>query len=204
MDLLLDGVATRFTEGYATSVPQLRKALDALRQDADGTDGQLEHWPWLACPVAPEPIARELWDDEAWHELAGRAVEIARGLGALGVLPVALSYRAGVHVHAGEFAAAAALITESDAIADATGSAPLEYSHLMLAAWRGDEAAAVKAIEASVNGATERGEGRALAMASYVTAVLYNGLRRYDLALHAARQACAQEDLRRANNSTPP
>jgi hypothetical protein len=114
MDLLLDGVATRFTEGYATSVPLLRKALDALRQDADGTDGQLEHWPWRACPVAPEPIAPELWDDEAWHELAGRAVEIARGLGALGVLPVALSYRAGVHVHAGEFAAAAALITNPE------------------------------------------------------------------------------------------
>ena len=106
MDLLLDGVATRFTEGYAAAVQPLRKALDALRADATHGAARLEHWLWLACPAAPEPVAPELWNDDAWHDLATRAVEFGRRLGALGVLPVALSYRAGVHVYAGEFAAA--------------------------------------------------------------------------------------------------
>ncbi|WP_350275858.1 LuxR C-terminal-related transcriptional regulator [Kribbella sp. HUAS MG21] len=195
MDLLLTGVATRFTAGYAAAVPLLRRALSALRADASGGESRLEHWLWLACPVAPEPIAPELWDDEAWHDLAVRAVELGRRLGALGVLPMALSLRAGVHLHAGEFAAAAALVSESDAIAVATGRAPLRYTHLMLAAWRGDEEAAIKAIEAGARDATESGEGRALALVRCVTAILYNGLGRYDAALDAARQAVEQEDL---------
>lgn len=195
MDLLLDGVATRFTEGYAAAVQPLQKALRALRTDATHGAARLEHWLWLACPAAPEPVAPELWDDDAWHDLSTRAVEFGRRLGALGVLPVALSYRAGVHVHAGEFAAAASLISESDAVAAATGRAPLRYSRLMLAAWRGEEGMAMKTIEAGAKDATERGEGRALALTEYVTAVLYNGLSRYDAALDAARRACEQEDL---------
>ena len=43
-----------------------------------------------------------------------------------------------MHVHAGEFAAAAALIDEADAITAATGNAPLMYTSLVLAAWRGE------------------------------------------------------------------
>ena len=195
MDVLLDGVAVRFTEGYAAAVPTLREALHAFRQEVARGENKLVHWLWLSCPVAPEPIAPELWDDETWHELAGRAVELARGLGALGILPVALSYRAGVHLHAGEFAAAAALVSESDAIGTAIGNAPIRYTRLMLDAWRGDEAAAVKTIETAVKDASARGEGRALALASHVTAVLNNGLCRYDAALEAARQACRQEHL---------
>ena len=51
-------------------------------------------WLWLACPVAPEPLAPDLWDDDTWHELATRAVRLARDAGALSVLPMALTYRA--------------------------------------------------------------------------------------------------------------
>ena len=195
MDLLLDGVATRFTDGYAAAVPTLREALQALREDAARSADRTVPWLWMGCPVAPEPIAPELWDDDAWHELSGRAVELGRRLGALGVLPVALSYRAGVHLHAGEFATAAALVSESDAIATATGNASLRYTRLLLAAWRGEEVPAMKAIEDGIKDATMRGEGRALALARHVTAVLNNGLCRYEPALHAARQACEQEDL---------
>lgn len=195
MDLLLDGLATRFTEGYGAAVPPLRKALQALREDGARAAVRLEHWLWLACPVAPEPVAPELWDDDAWHDLASRAVGLGRRLGALGILPVALSYRAGVHVHAGEFAAAASLVSESDAVAAATGRAPLHYSRLMLAAWRGEEDVALQAIEAGAKDAAERGERRALAFVDCETAVLYNGLSRYDVALDAARRACRQDNL---------
>ena len=69
------------------------------------------HWFWLAWM-----LAGELWDDELWDELATRAVQLARDAGALGELPIALIYRAAVHVYAGELDAAAALIEESGAI----------------------------------------------------------------------------------------
>ncbi|WP_433158512.1 LuxR C-terminal-related transcriptional regulator [Kribbella sp. CA-247076] len=194
-DLLLDGLAVRFTEGYAAAVPMLRYALQACRDEAVAGETNLVEWLWLSCPVAPEPIAPELWDDETWHQLADRAVGLARRFGALGLLPVTLSYRAGVHLHAGEFTSAAELISESDTIAAATGNAPVRYARLMLAGWRGDEDAARPTIEAAVKEATDRGEGRALALARHVSAVLYNGLGRYDAAVEAAGRACSQEDL---------
>ncbi len=112
-------------------------------------------WLWLAWLVAGD-----LWDDETWHELATRAVRLAREAGALTVLPIALPYRAGVHVHAGEFAAASALIEEADAITAATGNAPLRYTSLVLAAWRGEEAQALELIEAGVRGRDRQGRGK--------------------------------------------
>jgi DNA-binding CsgD family transcriptional regulator len=194
MDLLLDGLATRFTEGYAASLPPLRRALDAFWLE-DGPSEDDKRWLWLACPVAPEPIAPDLWDDETWHRLTARAVTLARDSGALTALPVALTYRASVDVHAGEFTTAAALIQEADALSEATGNAPLPYTSLLLAAWRGQEAEASRLIEADLHGATARGEGRAVGLAEYATALLRNGLGRYEDALAAAQRACEHDDL---------
>ncbi|WP_399894947.1 AAA family ATPase [Streptomyces sp. BBFR51] len=194
-DLLLEGVSTRFTAGYAAAVGPLRDALRAFRSEAGDGHGDTARWLWLACPVAPEPIAPELWDDEAWHDLADSAVRLARGAGALASLPVALTYRAGVHLQAGEFAEASALIDEADTLTAATGNAPLDYTSLMLVAWRDDERRAMKAIEQAIRTATDKGQGRALGLAHYATAVLHNGLSRYDVALDRARRACEYEDL---------
>ena len=80
-------------------------------------------WFWLAWL-----LAGDLWDDALMDELATRAVRLARDTGTLGQLPIALIYRAGVHVHAGEFTAASALIEEADSITAATGNAPLGYA----------------------------------------------------------------------------
>ena len=110
IDLLLDGLATRFTEGYAAGVPPLRSALDAFRRVEELTARDVR-WLWLACR-----LAQDLWDDELWHVLATSGVRVARETGALSVLPMALTYRAALHVHAGAFGAAAALIEEADAI----------------------------------------------------------------------------------------
>jgi ATP/maltotriose-dependent transcriptional regulator MalT len=122
-------------------------------------------------------------------------VRLARDAGALSVLPIAATYRAGMLVHTGQLAAATALNQEADAITQATGSAPLLYTALVIAGWRGDEARASKLIEASAQDAHARGEGRAIALTGYTTAVLYNGLGRYDAALDAARRACEHDDL---------
>lgn len=193
-DLLLDGLATRFGDGYAAGVEPLRRALHAFRDLAGRSKDGIIRWLWTMCPVAPEPMAPDLWDDELWRDLATDAVELARNAGALATLPIALSYRAAVHVHEGEFAAASALIQEAEEITEATGNAPLRYSSLVLAAWRGQEGPAGRLIGAAVKEATARGEGRALGLAGYATAVLYNGLGRYEAALDGARQACEHDD----------
>jgi DNA-binding CsgD family transcriptional regulator/tetratricopeptide (TPR) repeat protein len=194
MDLLLDGLATRFTEGYAAAAAPLRRALDAFWQEGEPSDDD-RRWLWLACPVAPEPIAPDLWDHNTWDRLTGRAVTMAREAGALTVLPVALTARAGLHVHAGEFAAAEALVEEADGISAATGNVPLRYTSLLLAAWRGDRLSAQKLIESSLADATASGEGRAIGLAEHASAVLHNGLGEYPAALAAARRACEHEDL---------
>jgi DNA-binding CsgD family transcriptional regulator len=189
IDLLLDGLASRFTDGYAAGVLPLRQALHAVSREEGHSEDHI-HWLWLACRIAPD-----LWEDETWHELATRQLQLARDAGALSVLPLAATYRAGVHVHAGEFAAAAALIEEADAITEATGNAPLGYTSLVLAAWRGREAEALELIEASREDAAGRGEGRAITLAEYATAVLYNGLGRYRESLAAAQRASEHDDL---------
>ena len=193
-DLLLEGMTARFTRGYASSIASLRQALGAFRRQAASSEGR-PTWLWTACPVAPEPLASDLWDDDTWYELAEKAVRIARDAGALAVLPIALTYRASVHVLAGEFAAASVLFEEADAITIATGNAPLRYGLLALAAWRGDDGPATSVIEQCRRDATTRGDGRALGLIGHVTAVLNNGLGRYDVALAGAEEACAHEDL---------
>jgi DNA-binding CsgD family transcriptional regulator len=193
VDLILDALTARFTEPYAEASPALKEALRSIAATDDHGDspGGL----WFVCPVTPEPLAPELWDDEAWHALASRAVRLAREAGALALLPKALTNRACLHVLSGEFAAASALIDEAFAIAEATGSAPLRYPSLLLAAWRGQEAAALNAIEAAAQDARARGLGRAISFAQWATALLYNGLGRYQDALAAAQRACAHEHV---------
>ena len=103
-------------------------------------------------------------------------------------LPIALLYRAGVHVYAGEFAAADAVIEEADAITEATGSTPLAFSALMVPPtaagrpprWSGSRPAC---------GRDGGNEGRTVTLAEYAKAVLLNGLGRYPEAHAAARRA---------------
>ena len=190
LDLLLDGLATRFTEGYVAGVVPMRRALHEFAQDAGDDGGDIMRWFWL-----PWLVAGDLWDDEMWHGLATRAVRGGRESGALNVLPLALAYRAVVHLHAGEFGAASALNEEADAITEATGNAPAKYSSLLLSAWRGVEAESLALMDWGLENVRGRGEGRGIGGHGYGTAVLYNGLGRYEAALAGARSACEYDDI---------
>lgn len=190
IDLLLDGLAIQFTEGYAAAASPLQRALDAFRRDAQRDQDNIRGLLWLAWAYGADA-----WDDATFYEVAERAVKRARDAGALAELPVAIEYLAGLHVQAGELAAAAALFDEATAITAATGYAPLRYNTLSLLAWRGDEAQAVPLIDARIQDALATGEGRAIGVASYAAAVLYNGLGRYDAAFAAAQRACEHEDF---------
>jgi DNA-binding CsgD family transcriptional regulator len=182
-DLLLDGLSLLFTEGYPAGAPVVKRALTAFRSEDMSPEHGLR-WLWLASRAAVD-----LWDDEAWDVLATRHVRLARDAGALTVLPIALISRIAVHLNAGELAAAAALNDEAEAVTDATGSHLAPYGALALAAWRGREADALELIETNVKGVVARGEGQGLALIDWTTAVLYNGLGRYEDALAPAQQA---------------
>jgi DNA-binding CsgD family transcriptional regulator len=189
LDLLLDGLATRFTEGYAASLPPLRRALDEYR-GVDRLTQRDVRWLWLGCR-----LAQDLWDDELWYVLATDGLRVARETGALSAIPTAATYRAALHVQAGEFGAASALIAETDALTEATGMAPLKYASLMLAAWRGNQAEALELFEAGRLEATARGEGMGLRVMEWATALLLNGSGRYGEAFEAAQRGCEEVDV---------
>ena len=191
VDLLLDGLATRFTEGYAGGAAPLKRALEAFRRDAGRTEDDVMRWLWLTWPVAAE-----LWDDGTWQELTTLAVGRARASGALNFLPLAVSYRAAVHVHAGEFDAAAALIEESDALTELTGITMLGYSPALLVAWRGeDDRAPGVARRHNPEGDSPGVRVGPLGAAAYLTALMHNGWGQYEAALAVAGRAYEHEDL---------
>jgi DNA-binding CsgD family transcriptional regulator len=194
-DLLLDGIAIRVTEGHAASLETMRAALTQMVDAARRGDENMVRRFWQAFPIAHESATGELWDDELWHELATTAVRLARDAGALTVLPFALATRAGAHIFAGELDAATTLIEEANAITAATGYAPLRYHTLSVAAWRGVQADAVRALDTAEKRATARGEGRVTGLTGLLAATLYNGLGRYQDAFAAAQRACEYEDL---------
>src|SRR5258708_31277757 len=130
-----------------------------------------------------------LWDYQSWDVRSADQVRLAREAGALIALPTALNSRAGVYLFAGEFAAVASLAAEVESVTEVTGSMVVPYAGLALAAFRGREAEAAAIAEASAEDAERRGEGGGLTFVQWATAVLYNGLGRYERALAAAQQA---------------
>jgi DNA-binding CsgD family transcriptional regulator len=185
-DLLLDGLALLITEGYAAGTPVLKRALQAFRS---GHVSQVEgiRWAWFACHAAVI-----VWDCETWQLLSARQVSRAREAGALVELSAALNALSVVVAWKGDFAAAAALIAERDEIVEAAGSQfnLHPFGAVQLAAWQGDEDKCTALIEGSLTTAVSRGAGMAVASIQWATAVLCNGLGRYEMALAAAQQAC--------------
>ena len=188
LDLLLDGLMTLITEGYCAATPRLRRALSAFRGEEISREEGLR-WLGVACHAAGL-----LWDYESWDALSARQLQVARDTGALSVLPIVLSTRAGVHLFAGELGVAAALVEELDAVTGATGSSIAPYAALGLVAFRGREDAAAALIETATKEVLGRGEGQGLTFVQWAAAVLYNGLGRYQDALAAAQGAA--EDSR--------
>jgi ATP/maltotriose-dependent transcriptional regulator MalT len=94
-----------------------------------------------------------------------------------------------LHLLAGEVSTTTRLMEENRLIAEATGNPSAAYAAMMLAAWQGREQEASELIQATVQMASERGLGMVAALAACASAVLYNGLGRYDAARDAARRA---------------
>ena len=184
-DFLLDGLTLVIAEGYAVGAPALERAVSAFRSE-QLPPAEAIRWLWLATHAA-----HDLWDDQAWEVLCTRHVSLARQAGALTVLPIALSARIGLHLFAGELAQAASLVSEVAAVTAATGSRLPPYGALALAALQGRVGEASELIRVTSDELAGRGEGMGLTLVQHATAVLYNGLGRYEEALVAAKQGAA-------------
>jgi DNA-binding CsgD family transcriptional regulator len=190
VDVLLDALAARLTDGFAAAAPILSRAL-ALLLDVEPSDEQGGRWLFLAGGRAGAIVALELWDAESSRALATRQAQLARNSGALVNLQFALSFLARGHLLAGELAATEQMIEEDHVIAEVSGNPPLRSAEIALAAWRGHEAAVSQLIEA----ASREGAARWRSTSSYARSVLFNGLGRHDLAREAAWESFLRDSI---------
>ncbi|NMO55523.1 helix-turn-helix transcriptional regulator [Actinoplanes sp. TBRC 11911] len=182
-DLLLDGLAVRYTAGFVAGAPKLQTAVQAFRELALAP-GEALRWYWFACSAAID-----LFDDAGADTLANGYVRLARRTGTVSALPLALTQLIVLRVFAGDLAEAGTLVAELQEIADGTGVHPPAYTAQMLAAWQGREKTTTELTALNAADAWRRGEGLGLVHSAWAKSVLCNGLGRYDEALHAARRA---------------
>jgi DNA-binding CsgD family transcriptional regulator len=178
-DLLLQGLAVRFTDGYTAGAPLLKEALSAFQSEAV-LPPEEARWLWFASSVA-----LDLWDDASWTALSTRQLDLVRQTGEVSALPFVLSFRSGVYAFSGDLRTAALLEEELRAAIEATGIAAVPYGRLSIAALRGDVAGFSELVRTVVGEAEARGEGLALTVTEFLSGTLYNGLGRYDDALAA-------------------
>jgi DNA-binding CsgD family transcriptional regulator len=187
-DLLLDGLALLITDGPVTGTPALKRALLRFRGDDVSTEERVR-WSWVAGRAAGF-----IWDYDNWDLLTARQVQVARYSGALAVLPLTLSTRAGVHLFAGELAVAMSLVEQVESVSDVIDSRTVPYAALAVAAFRGQEADAYPLIETTRQDFLSRGEGMGVTLTHWAAAALYNGLARYDHAFIEAEHALEYPD----------
>jgi DNA-binding CsgD family transcriptional regulator len=182
-DLLLDGLALLITDGHTAGAPLLKQALTKFRS-ADVTREEGLRWLYLACHAAVL-----MFDYESWGVLSARLIALARDAGALTALPLALGSRAQLHLFVGDFASVTSLVAEMESVTTTIGSSIVPYTTVALAAFRGREAQALEQIEARTKDVQLRGEGKGLGFIQWATALMCNGLGRYQQALASAKDA---------------
>ncbi|MFI7455399.1 AAA family ATPase [Nonomuraea sp. NPDC049714] len=187
LDLVLEGYALLITDGRSAALPTLRRAKTAI---ADHPVQDLLKWGWAACGVSAL-----LWEDQIMTDTPTRALEAVRAAGALSELPLYL-HSLGVPISlSGDFAAAAALVAESEAVAEVTGVPMTQHTQLLLTAMQGREAEAAALIDATIEEAGASGQLNGVASAHWATAILHNGLASHGLALSAAQATTQSANL---------
>jgi DNA-binding CsgD family transcriptional regulator len=187
-DLLLDALVA-LTDDYSTAIAPCQGALRKLVGEHISPQERLR-WLRQGCVVA-----LEIWDDESAYLLSQQSVQIARETGTLSELALALSACAPVLVFCGELSAAASTVAETRSVEEVSGIGSAPYGALILEAWRGGPHTARQLIATTMREARSRGEGVGLAISEYASAVLCNGLGRYDEALVAAASASDHQEV---------
>jgi len=185
-DLLLDGLAVLATEGRARAAPLLRRATRVFAEEEIAMEERLR---W-ATPAAMAAIT--VWDDERWHTIEARQLQSCREAGLLAQLVISANAMAIRTIWHGDLAAAASLIAEAEAIAAATGTRFPPAAAVVLAGFRGIATETVPLIEAVIKDSRAAGQGVSIQWSQWASAILYNGLGRYETALAQAQQAAEQ------------
>lgn len=185
-DLLLDGLATLTTAGLRAAAPKLRRATAAFSSPNTPVEDNFR-WGWLT--TVPSNV---LWDENAWDTINVRQLGLAREAGALARLPIDLTAMGILRAWRGDFDAADAAATEAETIVAMTATSIAPFAGLFLAALRGREDESTALSRSAAEAAAGTGQGVALQYASWTTAILFNGLSRYQRAFEAARQATAE------------
>jgi DNA-binding CsgD family transcriptional regulator len=182
-DLLLDGLALVICEGFPAGAPVVRQAVSAFRGPDLSTEEGLR-FLWMACRAA-----QTLWDYDSWDVLSARQITLARDTGALMALPMAFNTRAGAYLFAGELTEGIAMVAQAESVTEATRSSIAPSGALTLAALQGREAQVAQLFQAVTDDLGRRDAEEGLNFLHWATAVLYNGLGRYEEALAAAQRA---------------
>ena len=185
-DLLLVGLSVFASEGRAAAEPTLRGAVNGFAEGEVAVPERLR-WGYLAGIAAIM-----LWDEESWHKVNARQVQTARDGGLLVDLPIYLQGLGVIAAWRGDFAAATSAIAEGDAVAEATGTRLARFAAVVLAGFRGREAEASAVIDVVVSNASAAGQGFGIQYCQWVSAIVYNGLGRYEQALAQAKQAAEE------------
>ena len=185
-DLLLDGLTVLVTEGRTQAGPVLRRAARIFAEEEIARE-EGQRWGYVATCAAIV-----MWEEEYYHAIVVRLLQSAREAGLLVDLPMWVQATAIQAVWRGDLTAAASLIAEADAIAEATGSGFARYAAVMLASFRGAEAEARPVAGLVINDARATGQGVGIQWSQWVSAILDNGLGRYESALAEAQQASEQ------------
>ena len=168
------------------AAPLLRRAARVFAEGEITVEEGLRYG-WLATTAAAI-----VWEEEYWHATVARQLQSVREAGLLVHLPLWVQTMAIMTAWRGDFAAAASLIAEEEAIAAATGSGFARYAAVFLAGLRGAEAEAAPLIEAVITDSRAVGQGLGVQWSQWVSAILYNSLGRYEEALAEAQQAAEQ------------
>jgi hypothetical protein len=132
-DLLLDGLAVLVTEGRTQAAPLLRRAALVF------AEGEITVEEGLGWGLLAAEAAAMVWEEEYWHAIVARLLQSLREAGLLVHLPVWMESMAIITAWRGDFAAAALLIAEAEAITAATGSGFARYAAVFLAGLRGQK-----------------------------------------------------------------
>jgi DNA-binding CsgD family transcriptional regulator len=180
VDDLLDGLALLITEGRASAARTLLPAVRAFADASTPVDESLR-WGWMATAGS-----NALWDDQGLYEVCRRNIRLARQSGALEYLPLYLIAYATTTARAGDARSASSLIAEADVVAQMTGTRLVPFAaELHLASLHGNEAEFLPLSAAATQGA-HGAPDQGVMVAELSTAILLNGLSRYEDALDAA------------------
>jgi DNA-binding CsgD family transcriptional regulator len=185
-DLLLDGLAMVITDGRRKAEPILRQVVDTFLDD------KVSDEEWLHWGILVQMAAMALWDFDSWVVLSRRQVEVARAAGALTPLSIALNGRGMVATQLGDLEAATLMAAEKDVVNEVTGIRLASTCDLLLAGYRGKPEVALPLLSATAEESADRGEGLAIQMANWATAVLHIGLGQYAEALAVAEPAAEE------------